>query len=95
MTVRGLRAAVIPILYAGLLSTGVAYTLQVIAQRRAHPSHAAIILSLEAAFAALGGWLMLGEVLSRRELFGCLLMLTGMLLSQIDLRPWRTPPAAE
>jgi len=95
VTVRGLRAAVIPILYAGLLSTGVAYTLQVIAQRRAHPSHAAIILSLEAAFAALGGWLMLGEVLSRRELFGCLLMLTGMLLSQIDLRPWRTPPAAE
>jgi len=88
MTVQGVRAAAWPILYAGLLSTGVAYTLQVVAQRRAHPSHAAIILSLEAVFAALGGWLMLSEVLSRRELFGCLLMLAGMLLSQIDLRRW-------
>jgi drug/metabolite transporter (DMT)-like permease len=85
MTVRGLRAAAVPILYAGLFSTGVAYTLQVVAQRRAPPSHAAIILSLEAVFAALGGWLLLSEVLSRRELFGCLLMLAGMLLSQIDL----------
>jgi len=95
VTVQGLRGAVLPILYAGLLSTGVAYTLQVIAQRRAHPSHAAIILSLEAAFAALGGWLMLGEVLSLRELFGCLLMLAGMLLSQIDLRPGRILRAGE
>jgi len=85
MTAPGLRAAAWPILYAGLLSTGVAYTLQVVAQRRAPPAHAAIILSLEAVFAALGGWLLLSEVLSRRELFGCLLMLAGMLLSQIRL----------
>jgi drug/metabolite transporter (DMT)-like permease len=83
MTAPGLRAAAWPILYAGLLSTGVAYTLQVVAQRRAPPAHAAIILSLEAVFAALGGWFLLKEVLSRRELFGCLLMLAGMLLSQI------------
>jgi drug/metabolite transporter (DMT)-like permease len=86
---QGLQAAAVPILYAGLLSTGVAYTFQVIAQRRAHPSHAALILSLEAVFAAFGGWLMLGEVLSPRELFGCLLMLAGMLLSQIDLKTGR------
>jgi len=89
MTGQGIWAAAGPILYAGLLSTGVAYTLQVVAQRRAPPSHAAIILSLEAVFAALGGWLMLGEMLNRRELFGCLLMLAGMLLSQIDLRNGR------
>jgi drug/metabolite transporter (DMT)-like permease len=85
ITSGGLRQAAIPILYAGLLSTGVAYTLQVVAQRRAHPSHAAILLSLEAVFAAVGGWLMLGELFSLRELFGCLLMLAGMLLSQIEV----------
>lgn len=77
-----IMAVLIPILYAGILSSGVAYTLQVVAQRKAHPSHAAIILSLESPFAALGGFLLLNEILSGRELFGCLLMLAGMLLSQ-------------
>jgi drug/metabolite transporter (DMT)-like permease len=85
ITTRGLHGAVIPILYAGLMSSGVAYTLQVVAQRRARPAHAAIILSLEAVFAALGGWVMLREVLSGRELFGCALMLGGMLLSQVTV----------
>ena len=72
-----------PILYGGLMSVGVAYTLQVIAQRDAPSAHAAILLSLEAVFAALGGWLMLGEVLTLRALTGCALMLAGMLLSQL------------
>jgi len=76
-------AACIPILYAGLLSTGVAYTLQVVAQKRARPAHAAIILSLEAVFAALGGWVVLSEVMGPRNLFGCALMLAGMLLAQL------------
>jgi drug/metabolite transporter (DMT)-like permease len=76
-------AAAVPILYAGLLSAGVAYTLQVVAQRRTHPSHAAIILSLEAVFAVLGGWLILGESLAPRGLAGCALMLAGMILSQL------------
>ena len=62
---------------------GVAYTLQVVAQRRAHPAHAAILLSLEAVFAAIGGWIVLGETLTGRGFFGCSLMLTGMLLSQL------------
>ena len=75
--------AAIPILYGGLLSVGIAYTLQVIAQREAHPAHAAILLSLEAVFAAIGGWLILGEIISARGLFGCGLMLSGMLLSQL------------
>jgi drug/metabolite transporter (DMT)-like permease len=79
-----LRAAV-PILYGGIVSVGVAYTLQVVAQRRAPPSHAAILLSLEAVFAALGGWLVLGERLSPRGLTGCSLMLAGMLCSQLPL----------
>jgi drug/metabolite transporter (DMT)-like permease len=76
-------AAAGPILYGGVLSVGVAYTLQVVAQRDAHPAHASILMSLEAVFAALGGWMLLGETLSLRGLFGCALMLAGMLLSQL------------
>lgn len=71
------------ILYGGLLSVGVAYTLQIVAQRIARPSHAAILLSLESAFAALGGWLLLSEQLTPRALLGCGLMMAGMLISQL------------
>lgn len=78
-----LYQAALPILYGGLLSVGVAYTLQVVAQRNARPSHAAIILSLEAVFAALGGWIVLGETLSLRGMAGCVMMLAGMLSSQL------------
>ncbi|MFW6224003.1 MAG: EamA family transporter, partial [Spirochaetota bacterium] len=60
----------------------VAYSLQIIAQREAHPAHAAILLSLEGAFAALGGFLILGELLSPRDILGSALMLAGMLASQ-------------
>ncbi|MCW8908692.1 MAG: DMT family transporter [Sedimenticola sp.] len=73
----------LPIGYAGLLSVGVAYTLQVVAQRQAPAAHAAIILSLESVFAALGGWLLLDESLGPRGLAGCALMLAGMLVSQL------------
>ena len=83
ITLTSILEAAIPILYGGLLSVGVAYTLQVIAQRDAHPAHAAILLSLEAVFAAFGGWLLLGEIISPRGLVGCGLMLVGMLLSQL------------
>ena len=83
ITLHGLFQANIPIIYGGLISVGIAYTLQVVAQREAHPAHAAIILSLEAVFAAVGGWLILDETLSMRGSFGCALMLAGMLLSQL------------
>ena len=83
MTWGGIESALLPILYGGLMSVGIAYTLQVVAQKEAHPAHAAIILSLEAVFAALGGWMLLGELLSLRGLIGCALMLAGMLLSQM------------
>lgn len=83
ITFKAIMAAAIPILYGGLLSVGIAYTLQVVAQREAHPAHAAILLSLEAVFAAIGGWLILGEIISPRGLVGCGLMLSGMLLSQL------------
>jgi drug/metabolite transporter (DMT)-like permease len=61
----------------------VAYTLQIVGQRHAHPAHAAILLSLESVFAALGGWMVLGEVMTMRGLLGCALMLGGMLMSQL------------
>jgi drug/metabolite transporter (DMT)-like permease len=84
ISAQGLYQAAIPILYGGLLSVGIAYTLQIIAQKKAHPAHAAILLSLEAVFAALGGWMLLGETLSVRGMTGCGLMLSGMLLSQLQ-----------
>lgn len=82
-SLEAVRAAAVPILYGGVFSVAAGYTLQVVVQRRAHPAHAAILLSLESPFAALGGWLLLGELLAGRALVGCGLMLVGMLLSQL------------
>ena len=82
-TLYGLSRAAVPILYGGVLSVGVGYTLQVVGQRNAHPAHAAVFLSLEAVFAAVGGRIVLGEILTVREAFGCGLMLSGMLFSQL------------
>ncbi|MBD3179341.1 MAG: EamA family transporter [Candidatus Latescibacteria bacterium] len=78
--------AAIPIIYGGLFSVGLAYTFQIFAQRYAPASHASIIMSFEAVFAVLGGWLILHEVLSARGIWGCALMLAGMILSQISVR---------
>jgi drug/metabolite transporter (DMT)-like permease len=86
VTLQKIFEAGIPILYGGLLSVGVAYTLQVVAQRDAHPAHAAILLSLETVFAVVGGWMLLDEILSLRGLFGCALMLAGMLVSQFNIK---------
>lgn len=75
------------ILYGGIFGVAVGFTLQVIAQKHAIASHAAIILSLEAVFAAIAGALLLGESLSNRGYFGCALMFTGMLLAQLWPKP--------
>ena len=82
-----------PLLYTGLLSTGVAFTVQVIGQRDAIASHVAITLSLEAVFAVLGGWLILNEQLGLRGLAGCGLMLLGMLVSQAKQKPAKSVAA--
>ncbi len=82
--IRNVVNALIPLLYGGLMSVGIAYTLQVVAQRHAKASHAAIALSMEAVFAAIGGMVLLGEQMSLRGYFGSLLMLAGMLISQAD-----------
>ena len=82
--IQGIVSAAVPILYGGLMSVGIAYTLQVVAQKDAKPSHAAIALSMEAVFAAIGGIILLGESMGIRGYFGAFLMLLGMLLSQGD-----------
>ncbi|MFP4452068.1 MAG: DMT family transporter [Desulfobacterales bacterium] len=74
--------AAVPILYGGLLSVGIGFTLQVVAQQKAPPAHAAIILSLETVFAVMAGMLVLGETLPARGWIGAALMLAGMLSSQ-------------
>jgi drug/metabolite transporter (DMT)-like permease len=80
----GTLAAAIPILYGGVMSTGVGFTLQIIAQRDAHPAHASIIMSLESLFAAIGGIILLGEPLSGRLVAGGALMLAGTTVSQLE-----------
>lgn len=81
-TIGAVFAAAIPLLYGGIGSVGVAYTLQIVGQKQVSPAHAALTLSLETVFAAIGGFLILNEILGSRELAGCALMLAGMVLSQ-------------
>lgn len=72
----------VPLAYAGVLSCGVAYTLQVVAQKNTDPAVASLIISLESVFSVLAGWVILGERLSGRELFGCALVFTAVILAQ-------------
>jgi len=76
--------ALVPILYGGLMSVGVAYTLQAIGQRHAKPAHAAIAMSMEAVFAAIGGMIILHETMSLRGFLGCALMMAGILITQTE-----------
>jgi len=77
--------ATIPILYGGVLSAGVAFTLQIFCQRTSPPSHAAIVMSLETVFAALSGYLILHERFTPRDLLGCALMFSGLMVVQLPL----------
>lgn len=72
-----------PILYGGVMSVGIGYTLQVFAQQKAHPAYASIILSIESVFAVFGGWLLLNEMVTGKILLGCCLMLAGMIVVQV------------
>lgn len=83
-TIHSIYGALIPILYGGIFSVGIAYTLQIVGQKHSKPSHAAIILSMESVFATLGGIIILNEHLQLKEYIGCVFMLSGMLLSQIS-----------
>ena len=75
-----------PILYAGVLSSGVGYTFQVIAQKHAEPTVASLIMSLESAFAVLSGTILLGEVMSPREILGCVIIFSAVIISQLPER---------
>ncbi|MCU0917701.1 MAG: DMT family transporter [Planctomycetes bacterium] len=85
ITLAAVGAAALPILYAGIFSAGVAFTLQVVCQRTSPPAHAAIVMSLETVFAALAGYLILHERLAPRDLLGCTLMFAGLLVVQLPL----------
>ena len=76
-------SAWLPILYAGVLSCGVAYTLQIIGQRKVNPTIASLILSLESCFSVLAGWVILHESLSIKESAGCVLMFAAIILAQL------------
>lgn len=71
------------ILYAGIMSCGVAYTLQILGQKHTNPTLATMLMSLESVFAALSGWLILGEKLSIKEFFGCVLIFAAVILAQL------------
>lgn len=84
-----IQQAAVPILYAGVFSVGIAFTLQAYAQKKAHPAHAAIIFSFESVFALFGGWLILNEVIDLRSGIGSLFMLAGIIISQIDFKKFK------
>ena len=75
-----------PIAYAGIMSCGVGYTLQIVAQKNTDPTVASLLLSLESVFSVLAGWVILGETLSPRELFGCALVFAAVILAQLPER---------
>lgn len=83
MAVSGIVAAGIPILYGGLMSVGVAYTLQILGQRGADPTAASVILSTESMFSAIGGIIILGESMSVGGYVGCVLIFSGVVLAQL------------
>lgn len=83
VSMEGLILCAIPILYAGVLSGGVGFTLQIVGQRHTSPTVASLILSLEAVFGAVFGFLLLNELLTMREIFGCMLMFVAIIISQL------------
>ena len=88
-TWRDILSAWVPLLYTGVVSSGVGYTLQILGQRTVNPTVASLILSLESVFAALAGWAILGRALSLQELFGCALVFVAVILAQLPSKKGR------
>ena len=86
MNCKAVMARLHPILYAGVLSSGVAYTLQIVGQKNMNPTVASLLLSMESCFSVLAGWLLLQQKLSAKELFGCVLMFVAIILAQMPSR---------
>ena len=76
----------LPLVFAGILSMGVAYSLQIVGQKNLEPTTASLIMSLESVFAALGGWLILHNTMTARELCGCVLVFAGVIISQLPTK---------
>lgn len=89
-TLSDILSAWIPLLYTGLISSGVGYTLQILGQRTVNPTVASLIMSLESVFAALAGWVLLRQPLSPREIAGCVLVFLAVVLAQL---PQKMPGA--
>ncbi len=83
ITWKAVTDCAIPLLYAGVMSCGIAYTLQVVAQKRVRPTLACLIMSLEAVFSALAGWVLLGQSMTGMEILGCVLVFAGVVVAQI------------
>jgi len=83
--ISNIQAAWLPLLYAGLLSCGVGYTLQIVGQKGINPVIASLIMSLESVISALAGWEILGQVLSPKEILGCVLMFVAIIITQIPI----------
>ena len=82
-TWQAIGEAIIPILYTGVMSSGVGYTLQIIAQKNTEPAVASLLMSLESVFAALAGWVLLNQKFSGREMLGCAIMFAAIVLAQL------------
>jgi len=91
----GLLAAWAPVLYAGVMSSGVAYTLQIVGQKGMNPTIASLILSLESSISVLAGWLILGQRLSAKEITGCVIMFGAIVLAQVPVGRKREDAVAE
>ena len=81
--ISSILAAWQPILYAGVMSCGVAYTLQIVGQKNMNPTGASLILSLESCISVLAGWIILGQSMSRKEILGCVIMFAAIILAQL------------
>lgn len=86
ISLSGLLAGWFPLCYAGFLSMGLAYSLQILGQKHLEPTAASLIMSLESVFAVLAGWLLLQETLAPQEALGCVLMFAAVILSQIPVK---------
>lgn len=83
ITIDAIINCAIPLLYAGCMSCGIAYTLQIVGQKHVEPTLACMILSLESVVSALAGWILLGESMRTIELFGCVLVFAGIIIAQL------------
>ena len=81
-----IQAATVPMLYSGIMSSGIAYTLQIIGQKHTQPAVASLLMCLESVFAVLSGWVILHEALTGREILGCVIMFVAIILTNLPER---------